>query len=308
MTDTCQCIQNHIGLKYHTNVPSKLTLKEMKLVCHYLHKEDIYEICMICKRFKNLVSLVSTKQKEETEDSFLHILHTVYSVIQNKEIQNIKNQISKNKNKNKFLNKIIKMIFVFLKLSKSQQDIMNRVINVILYSIGYEEFINCSYCACCSFVEKQKQNIEKQNKKRIEDSLLFSITYDTSPFFKNNYLLVYFKTLSKNTMEIHNFPIIIDYCTQKKGCEIYQYLTNNIKCDWKKCICITSDGASANMSPKNGTNYLLCSYVNNRKQEDIQTHLSLKVTQSIWCFCHRIQLSSKELALHNFPKKNRKFY
>ena len=61
------------------------------------------------------------------------------------------------------------------------------------------------------------------------------------------------------------------------------------------------------MSPKNGTNYLLCSYVNNRKKEDIQTHLSLKVTQSIWCFCHRIQLSSKELALHNFPKKIENF-
>ena len=228
-------------------------------------------------------------------DEFETILEMVEKIMHNCDIDGIIEAISfiqQQNDKNRFLSHLTRVLFTILKLSKTQQDILNRLFAIVTRSTKSNVSINASYRSTDTYIKKTVQEIKKKHDKYLEECIAFSLAHDTSPFQQNDYIIIHAKLYMKDDT-CKQFLMLLDYCTGKKGYEIKDFIKQSIKDEyWSKCIGITSDGAMCNVSKEVGANELLCKDVKTIKLSSNNTSLTM-FTDQMWCYCHRLHLASE---------------
>ena len=192
--------------------------------------------------------------------------------------------------KAKVISNIMKNVFVRLSLTKTQMDVLNRFIKLILILVSptnksITDHIHAGYLSCLRDGARKVQDQEAFFEESFRSCVFFALAFDTALFGQDHVLscIVKFTFEDKVTQK----PLFFKVCDSSTGEELANFVFDVLvskNVPFEKLSCVASDGAASMIGTTNGMSAHLRRLITRKYGPQ---HCKM---ESMWCFAHRLNL------------------
>lgn len=190
----------------------------------------------------------------------------------------------------KVLSMVLRKVFVLLSLSKSQTDVLNRLVKAIILFIAPEKgrlarTIHAGYLSCLREATRKSDERDSNLRSLFESCRYFSIGLDTALFGQDHVMSCIVRFSLDDRIE--QMPFFLSVCGASSGEEIAAFVFRRLKekrVPFSKLLSIATDGASNMTGSVNG----MVAHLKRMVREEAGRENC--ILQPLWCFAHRLNL------------------